>query len=153
MTRKTVEKQWRHQTVNPEVFEAPKETVRGMVQRRARASFYDNLHQAELIASGEAETVSVSTTTGKDGGEVVTRTVSRPSAKDRIAALQLLGKYGRLDPADDKSGGSSDPQVMVRALVAALREPGVRQALLSDPRDASLLRLLSAEEVDIPPEA
>jgi len=105
----------------------------------------------EDIATGNFEVDSVSRTTLPDGRVQETVTTIRPTPKDRLAALEQLGRYGRIPTSPDGEGvgGSVDPGKMLVLLVTALRDPAVRRWVEeTHPEAVAGLRAVAAEEVE-----
>ncbi len=113
----------------PRQLTAPNLTA-DIIRARCKDSFFSRIHVLEAIADGTIETY----TTGPKGTTVFT-----PSARDRVAALDTLAKYGGVSTAE---GGSSDnskawatAEALSRSLLAALSDPSVRRWIAQERPD------------------
>ena len=68
--------------------------------------------------------------------------------KDRIYALELIGKAAGVFEKDGETGEKmdTDPNAIARALGMALRDPSVRDWLSRDPQVIALLKEASSRE-------
>lgn len=123
----------------------------------ARAEFHQRLRTALDILDGThvARTTTKSTRwSEKQQTYVTTETTSEssPTPKDKLAALELLERVGRLRPQDDEqgkgpgSGGIASPE-LTRAFINALADPITQRWLLAQPHLLQQVRLLAAQEV------
>lgn len=115
----------------------------------AEDAWHARVGALEAIAAGE----SVSETWTELANGMVQRTHSRPTAKERMQAVAMLGRYARIPEgaAPSPGAGTLQPQdlpTLVRALGVALADPGVRAWLeRSHPDVVSLLRAAAATDV------
>jgi hypothetical protein len=101
------------------------------VRIRARASYAARLHELERVIDG----TSVQTVTAKDELGRTRVTTVTPNAKEKVLALQELGKLAKIHE-DDSNGVAATEEQLAKLLVTAFSDPAVRTWILSQHPDA-----------------
>lgn len=119
---------------------AVRHVARDVLRQRAASAVMDRIPLLEAIADGALGWTYATNKRKprKDGGETLETTQHdyQPTARDRIAALELLAKLAGLhEPSGAESGNSAawrSAEALSRALLGALSDPAVRRWLAAE---------------------
>lgn len=117
--------------------------VSSVLRQRARESFAARLEILERIADGDL-VYRKRRMNNKGGAEVEE---FEPSPKDRIYALELIGKVAGVMSPEQGEALQADPAAIAKALTVALRDPSVKDWLMNQPQ---IMGLLTKEAERVP---
>lgn len=123
-----------------------------LIQRRCKGVFSQQLHVLEEIAAGTLtnQSVQVYPAQYNDEGKEITpqrrvTTVTKPTFRDRLTALDMLRQYGQVPTTAEaqRGRGGFGAGDLLKTLVQALADPTIRRWLM-EPEQAEGFALLQA---------